>query len=139
MSKKYILNRDKNLLTKEHYSLEIMYIRRKYSHPDLANSSNRPFTTASQLITLGLAGHPGLADCKPPIGPRPNLHHTKREVFVDPFPQDLESLFLEEDAASAEFAIKDTKALEISRQLVVLAMTEVSSRGFGFSRRFTSG
>lgn len=33
-------------------------------------------------------------------------------MFVDPFPQDLESLFSEEDAVSAEFSSKDTTTLE---------------------------
>ena len=32
---------------------------------------------------------------------------TTHEVSVDPFPQDLESLFLEEDPVSAGFAIED--------------------------------
>lgn len=41
-----------------------------------------------------------------------------QEVFVDPFPQDLESLSLEEDAVSAEFAIKDTTTVKHKSALI---------------------
>lgn len=33
--------------------------------------------------------------------------YTTQDVFADPFSEDLESLFLEEDAVSAEFAVED--------------------------------
>lgn len=42
-----------------------------------------------------------------------------QEDFVDPLPQDLESLFLEEDEVSAEFVIEDKGLLatDMSREL----------------------
>ena len=49
---------------------------------------------------------------------------TTQEDFVDPFPQDLESLFLEEHIVFTEFAIEDTRALveDMSRQLSCLGI-----------------
>ena len=49
---------------------------------------------------------------------------TTHEDFVDPFPQDLESLFLEEHIVFTEFAIEDTRASveDMSRQLSCLGI-----------------
>ena len=43
---------------------------------------------------------------------------TTQEVFVNPFPQDLESLFLEKDAVSTKFAIKDKNIVKHKSTLV---------------------
>lgn len=45
-----------------------------------SQKSHRLLATAFQLITLGLAGHFGLGDCRPPIGPVLTLHQIT--VFV---------------------------------------------------------
>lgn len=50
---------------------------------------------------------------------------TTQEVFVDPFPEDLESLCLGEDVASAEFAIKDENTMENKSTLVEDTMWSV--------------
>lgn len=51
---------------------------------------------------------------------------TTQEDFVDPFPQDPESLFLEEHIVFTEFAIEDTRALveDVSRQLSCLSESD---------------
>lgn len=66
-----------------------------------------------------------------------------QEDFVDPLPQDRESLFLEEDEVSAEFVIEDKGLLaaDMSRELSGLGIgsqgsdqgTQALSRGSGFS------
>ena len=43
---------------------------------------------------------------------------TRQEVFVDPFPKDLETLFLEEDTLSSEIAIKDENTVKHTSTLV---------------------
>lgn len=47
-----------------------------------------------------------------------SMKATPQEVFVNPFPQDLESLFLEKDAVSTEFAIKDKNIVKHKSTLV---------------------